>query len=207
MHALKIDHFAVSCESLSQGIEYVADCLEIIPTVQGAHPKMGTHNRLLSLGPDIYLEVIAIDPEAPAPSFSRWFDLDRFSGVPRLTNWICSTSDLRLALHDAPENAGHPVMFERDKYRWEIAVPDDGCLPFDGCFPAFIQWYGGAHPAPDLPDVGCRLRNVSIGHPKCDALRESLTAFQMPANVLFETTKAAALTLTLETPSGERKLS
>ena len=30
----------------------------------GRHPHMGTHNRLLSLGPDLYLEVIAVDPDA-----------------------------------------------------------------------------------------------------------------------------------------------
>lgn len=207
MHALKIDHFAVSCETLSQGVEYVADCLGVVPTVQGAHPKMGTHNRLLSLGPSIYLEVIAIDPSAASPDQSRWFDLDRFSGPPRLTNWICSTSDLPSALDLAPENAGHPMLFERDIYQWQIAVPDDGCLPFDGGFPALIQWSGTAHPAPHLPDVGCRLHSVSIGHPKRDALQESLAAFRLPSNVLFETTKAVDLKLTIQTPTGERQLS
>ena len=45
----------------------------------------------LGLDDGLYLEVIAIDPEAPSPAYPRWFDLDRFSGTPRLTNWICRT--------------------------------------------------------------------------------------------------------------------
>jgi hypothetical protein len=38
---------------------------------------MGTHNRLLKLGEGFYLELIAIDPQAPPPGRPRWFGLDR----------------------------------------------------------------------------------------------------------------------------------
>ena len=54
----------------------------------------GTHNLLLGLDDGLYLEVISIDPGAPQPAFPRWFDLDRFSGVPRISNWICRTDAL-----------------------------------------------------------------------------------------------------------------
>ena len=37
---------------------------------------MGTHNRLLGLGTNVYLEVIAIDTEAAPPARPRWFSLD-----------------------------------------------------------------------------------------------------------------------------------
>ena len=45
------------------------------------------YNKLLRLG-DLYLELIAIDPDAPKPERARWFALDDFSGDMRLTNWV-----------------------------------------------------------------------------------------------------------------------
>lgn len=38
--------------------------------------QFGTHNRCLGMEDGIYLEVIAVDPEAPPPSRPRWFGLD-----------------------------------------------------------------------------------------------------------------------------------
>ena len=37
---------------------------------------MGTHNRVLGMAGGMYLEVIAIDPDAAAPERPRWFGLD-----------------------------------------------------------------------------------------------------------------------------------
>jgi hypothetical protein len=55
---------------------------------------MGTHNLLVNLAsaafPRAYLEILAIDPDAPAPRRIRWFDLDQpamqqaIRGGPRL---------------------------------------------------------------------------------------------------------------------------
>jgi hypothetical protein len=63
---------------------------------------MGTWNRLLSLGPEEYFELIAIEPGAPGPAQPRWFDLDNFAGPTRATTWICRCDDLDAALALAP---------------------------------------------------------------------------------------------------------
>ena len=48
----------------------------------------------------------------------------------------------------APPGTGMPVaIWQRGDYRWHMAVPADGSLPFDGGFPALIQWQGPLHPA------------------------------------------------------------
>ena len=41
---------------------------------------MGTHNKLLKLQSNIYLEVIANNPNVSKPSRQRWFSLDE-SGI------------------------------------------------------------------------------------------------------------------------------
>ena len=72
----ELDHIAVIAPSLAAGIAYVHDVLGVEPPKGGAHPQMGTHNHLLRLGEDVFLEVIAVDPDAPQPAHRRWFGLD-----------------------------------------------------------------------------------------------------------------------------------
>ena len=58
---LVLDHIAVAATDLAAGAQAVEAKLGLTLQHGGQHPHMGTHNRLMSLGPD-YLEVIAIDP-------------------------------------------------------------------------------------------------------------------------------------------------
>jgi hypothetical protein len=171
----EIDHLAVSAEALEAGAAAVAARLGLGDGGGGRQARMATWNRLWGLGAE-YLEVIAIDPEAPAPGRPRWFDLDRFAGPPRLTTWILRCADLEAALARAPAAAGEVLDFARGDYRWRMAVPADGVLPFDGVFPALIEWQGPAHPAAALPETGLRLGAVEVSHPCAGALRAALAA-------------------------------
>jgi hypothetical protein len=161
---------------------------------------MGTWNRLLSLGPAEYLEVIAIDPDAPPPGRPRWFRLDDHRGAPRLSNWIVRTDDLDAALDQAPAGAGRPADLARGDYRWRLALTDDGRLPYDDCFPALIQWQGTAHPARALPDRGCRLAALEIRHPQAAALARALPLADSRIRVI---PGPPGLRARVSTPSGE----
>lgn len=202
---LSLDHLAISCATLHEGAAAVEAALGLPLAPGGQHPHMATHNRLLSLGPDLYLEVIAADPSQPRPAWPRWFDLDRFSGPPRLTNWICRTDDLDDELAHAPIGTGAPVALQRGDFRWRMAVPADGILPFDNRFPALIQWEGPAHPAPRLPDHGARLKSLVITHPDPGALRAALSRLHDPRVSVTE--GDPALRATIATPQGDRILS
>ncbi|TWA91006.1 glyoxalase-like protein [Bradyrhizobium stylosanthis] len=69
---LRLDHITVAANDLAEGVAYVEDALGIAPPAGGAHPLMGTHNHLLRLSETSFLEVIAPDPSAPAPTRPRW---------------------------------------------------------------------------------------------------------------------------------------
>ena len=161
---LAFDHLAVSAATLDEGAAHVEAALGVALATGGEHPLMGTHNRLLSLGPEEYLEVIAINPEAPDPGHARWFDLDRFVGKPRITNWVARTNDINAALSHAPPGSGLPLALTRGDLSWTMLVPPSGQLPFDGAFPALIEWDGAIHPADRLPDAGVRLNSLEISH-------------------------------------------
>ena len=198
---LRLDHLAVTCADLAAGVAHVERLLGVPMAGGGQHPAMSTHNRLLSLG-DLYLEVIAPDPAAPPPARARWFGLDA-RGAPRLTNWVAACDDLDAALAEAPPGAGHPMALARGDFRWRMAVPDDGCLPHDDCFPALIEWQGAAHPAPRLPDHGLRLAGLHIGHPAAQALAGWLGPRLADPRVTLAPGPAPRLTATIATPAGD----
>jgi hypothetical protein len=201
-----LDHIAVTARSLDDGVAWVAAALGVDLAPGGQHPAMGTHNRLLSLGPGRYLEVIAPDPAAAHPGRPRWFRLDDRSGPPRLTNWVLRTGDLDAALSVTPDGAGTPMALSRGQLSWRMAVPDDGCLPFDDLFPALIQWQGIAHPSLSLPDLGLRLTGLTLVHPRAAALDQALEPFRPLPDVTVVSGDAPRLIAHLHTPAGPRVL-
>jgi hypothetical protein len=201
---LRLDHIAISAATLQDGADWVESVLGVPLAGGGVHPHMGTHNRLLSLG-DLYLEVIAIDPDVARPGHPRWFDLDHFRGPPRLTNWICQTDNLDAALAAAPAGTGTATDLSRGDYRWRFAVPASGRLPFDDCHPALIQWQGELHPARSLRDHGIRLTGLQITHPQAPALRTALSGLSDP-RIHVDLGPYHAIRATLSTPNGTRVL-
>lgn len=200
---LTFDHLAISAMTLAEGVAYVEQALGVRLAAGGQHPHMSTHNRLLGLG-DIYLEVIATDPAAPKPAWPRWFDLDNFAGPPRITNWVARSDNLAADLQNAPSGTGIPVALSRGLYHWQMAVPTDGKLPFDGCFPALIQWQPPHHPAKSLPESHIRLTLLEIAHPDAAALTSALHLTDPRIQIIQGPAKA--LRATFATPHGPRHL-
>lgn len=213
---LCFDHLAIAAEALEPGAALIAEALGAPLEPGGVHPAMGTHNRLLSLGPGAYLEVIAIDPAAPPPPQPRWFALDDFAGPPSPRAWIARAevaqqivprvAPLDAALALAPPGVGRPMEFARGDLRWSMAVPESGWLPYDGLFPALIGWHGAAHPADALPDRGIRLRRLVISHPEASALRAALAPLIADDRLVITLGSAPALAAEFDTPSGARIL-
>ena len=203
---LQFDHIVVSALTLAEGVAAVEDTLGVALAGGGAHAHMATHNRLLGLG-DVYLEVIAADPAAPKPTWPRWFDLDNFAGPPRLTNWVARCDDIAAAVAIGPAGVGVPITLQRGDYAWDMAVPQDGKLPFDGMFPALIQWHGALHPAQALPDASVRLTLLEIAHPQADALKGALAGRMADPRVIILQGAAPAMQASFDTPHGVRVLS
>ncbi|MBQ0803381.1 MULTISPECIES: VOC family protein [unclassified Sulfitobacter] len=182
---IELDHIAVAGESLGAATAHVQDALGVEMQQGGEHAVFHTHNRLLGMQDGLYLEAIAINPEAAIPDRARWFDLDRFTGPARLTNWICRCDDLDAALAALPAGFGAPVQLQRGDLRWRMAVPETGVLPFDNCAPALIEWQGDAHPAQRLLTADCRLTALQVHHPEAMTLAALLAPFLHDNRVRF----------------------
>lgn len=200
---LTLDHLVVSAGTLDEAVQHVEECLGVRMQPGGRHAAMGTHNRLLGLGP-VYLEAIAVDPDAPAPPHPRWFGLDAFRGPPRVTNWVARTDDLAAALALAPPGTGDPMQLSRGDLRWTMAVPQTGHLPYGGAFPALIEWHGDVHPTQRLPGSGCRLVGLEVGGDDPAGLAAALR--RCGGGLDAHVSPGPPFRVTIATPSGERQL-
>jgi hypothetical protein len=207
LFSLALDHLVVTARTLDEGAAYVEAVLGVKLSQGGQHPHMGTHNLLLSLGPETYLEVIAINPDAPAPDRPRWFHLDAFDQAPRMNNWVCRTDHLEAALEDAPAGTGAAYELSRGDFRWSMAIPDEGRLPFDDAMPALMEWgVESPHPAARLPDLGVRLERLDVFHPDAEALMQQFPALATLDRVTVRRGPEKRLISTIATPEGSRIL-
>ncbi|MCZ4315616.1 VOC family protein [Comamonadaceae bacterium G21597-S1] len=207
-----IDHIAVTAPTLERGAAWVEQVLGVAPQPGGEHALMGTHNVLLRLGDDIYLEVIAANPRAAPPARPRWFGLDALEpdSAPRVRNWIARTADIGAALAAAGEKLGTVTEMQRGDLRWRITIPDDGKPLMGGTAPALIEWKTGPHPASRLPDQGVRLQALELFHPRPHRLMALLEAIGMDGPVRVRRSpegEGSSLVAHIATPRGSCALS
>jgi len=168
-----LDHLVVGARTLEEGVAWCEATLGVTPGPGGRHALMSTHNRLLNISSDAfprsYLEIIAIDPEAPPPSRTRWYDLDdaalqaALAQGPRLIHWVARSSSLQAhlsALSAAGWDGGEAIHVERGELHWQISVRPDGQRLCDGVLPTLIEW-GPTHPCDDMPASGVRLHSLT----------------------------------------------
>lgn len=209
-----LDHLVVLAATLDEGAAWCEATLGLAPGPGGRHALMGTHNRLLRIDgegfPQAYLEIIAVDPDAPPPGRARWFGLDdaaeqtrlRRDG-PRLAHAVLRSPNvdmMRWGLITLACQPGPMLSLSRETpagtLSWRILVRDDGAIDLAGHLPTLIQWQG-AHPTEAMPASALRLRAATLGG--------------LPARVrqllrlrgVKGTDDGPAVSVTLDTPRGE----
>ncbi|MCG6895153.1 MAG: VOC family protein [Desulfobacteraceae bacterium] len=176
----RLDHLVIGAADLPQGIAFVREKLGVDIPFGGTHEKMATHNHLLSLGDDVFLEVIAIDPQTPSPERPRWFGLDdpyvrrQIQEKPALLTWVVNTHDIQKLLQASAFPFGKAELLRRGDLSWYFGLPEDGRLLAGGMLPYVIQWRTTSHPARRMAGRGCRLEALAIHHPHATWLQSVL---------------------------------
>jgi hypothetical protein len=203
------DHLVFAARDLDLGTAWLEQRLGVALSAGGKHIRMGTHNRLLHLGDNFYLELIAIDRQAPPPGRPRWFGLDSPDALPadrpRLIHWVARSDDIRRDAAASAEALGDILPMERDDYRWRITVPPDGQMPGAGLVPTLIQWDVAFHPASRLPDAGCRLMKLEGFHPQPARIKLALASLGLTSQLDLHPCAAgehAQLVAYIRTPRG-----
>jgi hypothetical protein len=202
------DHLVVGCATLEEGIDHLARLTGATAVAGGTHALMGTHNALMKLGPGLYLELLAIDPDAPPPGRPRFFDLDKpamrdaLAASPQLIGWAAHTDDLDDALLRATIAPGVATRMMRGDLAWRLTIPEDGVRPEGGVLPALIEWPPGVHPADRLPDGGVTLAELAASHPSPATIRDALAAWKLGEAMRVSYAASPRLAAMLRTPRG-----
>ena len=202
------DHFAVACQDLEEGIRYVESLTGVRAAPGGPHPGIGTHNALLSLGSDVYLEIIAADPEQDEPASPRPFGIDDHAG-PRLAAFaihpgaeetIDSVAD---TIRSHGTDPGPVMSMSRVKpdgaeISWRLTRANRvGLVPF------VIDWGATPNPATVTPG-GCSLVAVEGSDPDPSGIHALHQDLGLNSTI---SDGPAAIRIVLETPNGTVSLS
>lgn len=174
----EIDHIVLGARTLEEGAAYVEQVFGVKPQPGGKHEGAGTHNMLLGLGPDCYLEILAPDPEQPEPPHPRLFDLDHpatrtmLEAEPRLLSWVARTPAVDAVMARLGPRGGTVREMVRGDLHWRMAIPPQR-QDMENLIPALIEWRG-ERAGKRLRDSHFRLVELEAEHFEPDALRAAL---------------------------------
>jgi hypothetical protein len=184
LQPLALDHLVVAARTLDDGEAWLKARLGRNLAAGGTHPGFGTHNRLLRVGDDCYLELIAADPAQSTPRLL--FGLEQASVARALAEEplllhtvfrVVAPQTLDGVLPRLDYDPGLPTAMSRGDLHWRITIPADGRLAGNGLLPTIIDWGQGRHPCERLPDRGVTLRSLRLEGPQA-----VIAAFPLPAS-------------------------
>jgi Glyoxalase-like domain len=204
----KVDHLVYATPDLNRGVEEIEKILGVRATPGGQHPGRGTRNALITLGPAIYLEIIAPDPEQPPPKTPRPFGIDGLK-ASRLVAWAAKGSDLESLRDEAARKGarlGEVMSGSRRRtdgvlLSWRYTDPQT--VLADGLVPFFIDWGQSPHPARTAAQ-GASLIALRAEHP--DAQRVQRLLNELGLDLPVQTGATPALVAIIDSPRGRVEL-
>lgn len=199
-----VDHLIYTVPELERAVAWLEEDLGVRPTVGGRHADLGTWNALLAVGPRVYLEIMAPDPDASVRPGDRPFGIDDLE-TGRLATWSVRHPDLPAAVEAARYlgvELGEPGPGSRDTpdgrtLTWRITDPFTDRL--GGVVPFLIDWGDTPHPAASAPQ-GVRLVELVARHPRPEEVRRILV--ELGLEVPVELAAEPGLSAILEAPQG-----
>ena len=209
MPGLTADHLVYVTSDVDGTTEQLAELLGVRPAGGGSHVGRGTRNTLLSLGDDVYLEVLGPDPTQDVKQPGS-----RFPSTPLLRTWSVKAPDIdatvvtarNLGVDPGPVQSMSRVRPDGHLLEWRLTAGGGGGLGTDGSvalIPFLIDWGQSEHPALSAP-VGCTLSGLRAEHPNPGDARAQLEALGVDLEVALGT--QPVLVATIDTPSGQIEL-
>lgn len=205
---LQLDHLMWGAASLEQGMELAEQLFNVRAAPGGSHAGLGTCNALLSLGEDVYLEIIAPDPEQQVAS--TFVENLRALPQPGLVTFAVGSGALGSAALRA-EQAGLDVIGPQATQRrtpagemlvWELLYftghGHGGLMPFA------IDWLTTPSPALSAPAAGAFV-SMEVHSPNAEQLAGEFAQLQIEVPVVAS--EQPGITATIAAPGGNVSLS
>ncbi|MBX7223668.1 MAG: VOC family protein [Blastocatellia bacterium] len=210
---LTFDHLVLVAPSLELGASFVEARLGVSPQPGGHHRELGTHNLLLRIGSDCFLEVIAINPAAHSHCGPRVFGMHDAETVAQswqagkhLHTWVGRTCNLSSLVAAHEPLIGPLKAVSRGERHWHMAIPADGSLPLEGAIPTPVQYEPDMIPAHHMIDFGLELIQVVVTHPQPQLLTHQYFQMDVQGPLVIENGPRFNLKAFINTPQGMREL-
>ena len=217
---LTLDHLVYGVPDLAMAMDEFEKQLGVAPVFGGRHEGLGTHNAILPLTGETYLELIASDPDGPEPGQPRPFDLDALRS-PRLVTWAVRSRAIEVDVEHAKEQGFDPgIVFgmtrkepDGETLHWKLSLRRE---PFgDGLVPFVIDWGSTRHPSAAAtkgantdgqrpPTSRCEMSAFCATHPDPIPIRAALAA--LGAVLEVRDGPSAGLQICLTGPAGTLQL-
>lgn len=180
MPNLMLDHIVYGTRDVARTIEDLERLLGVRASPGGKHPGRGTHNALMSLGEERYLEIIGPDPAQPGFSGVLPFGLDLLTD-PKIVTWAVKAPDLEQRVKVARAQGYDPgEILPRSRelpngtlLKWRLTSL--GTDHTNWLVPFLIDWGDSPHPSRTAP-AGVTLSRIRATHPDPEGTRKALGA-------------------------------
>ncbi len=206
-----LDHLVYAVPSLAEAVEHFDRALGVRPSLGGRHEAFGSHNAILPMQGESYVELIALDPENPEPPQAPPFGLAELREA-RLVTWAVRSVDIDASAEKAKAAGYDPGLIvpvsrlapDGTRLEWKLSLrprpTGDGLVPF------VIDWGSTPHPSNDggSDDQRCQLQSFQAVHPEPEPVRHDLRALGAQLEVGMGT--QPGLRAVLEGPGGTLEL-
>ena len=199
-----IDHLVYAVHDLQEGIAYFENILGVQATIGGKHLEKGTHNALISLGDNSYLEIIARDPDSNIED-PLWMGLTVLS-EPKLTRWAIHSENLLRDAKILTEKTNKNFIISKGSREttsgktltWDMILPF--ALPEVDPIPFVLDWSNSElHPS-DVLQNKCGLKEVIINYPDHLTLSSIFSAIEVETTI--KASDQISINAVLECPKG-----
>lgn len=196
-----LDHLVYATPDLEATCRELEIRLGVRASAGGQHPGRGTHNALISIGPNAYLEIIGPDPLQPETR-PVWFDIDQLA-APKLITWAVCIDGLEDFIKEISPNTNVGVVRSGSRktpdgttLSWQLTEPQ--LVQGVGLVPFLIEWNSPQHPAHSAI-AGPRLVQLRIEHPEPGSIRKQLKSLRL--EVAIEQCSSPALVAIFDGPN------
>lgn len=206
-----IDHILLGVDDLEKGINSFQELTGVEPRKDGRNAQLGTHSAIVNLGENMFLEIIAPDPEFDADTLDpdlREYIYDRLTGMEELAplRWAVGTSNLERTLVFMQRSRGRPSEImngsrqrgwgREQAWRWVRLIS-----PKSGVTPMVVQWADENKRPQDRAPGGCSLEAMHINTRNYKTLLGLSTTLQVETEL--EGSEDDSLRFELDCPNGE----
>lgn len=180
-----LDHLVYATPDVEATCRELENRLGVRASAGGQHPGRGTHNALIGIGPDAYLEIIGPDPLQPEIR-PVWFGIDQLTS-PKLVTWAVRVDGLEAFVKEVSPDVNIGAIRSGSRQTpagttlsWQLTEPQ--LVQGVGLVPFLIDWHASQHPAHSAI-TGPPLVQLRLEHPEPETIRKQLNALRVEVSI------------------------